>query len=90
MTAAYHGHSEVVALLAERGADIQAQNNVRENAIHFIILIMFIYNESMYVFIYMYVCDICDVLVFHESILRVVLSFSVCLIAWRDCPPLGC
>jgi hypothetical protein len=32
MIAAYHGHSKVVVLLAEKGANIQAQDNVRENA----------------------------------------------------------
>ena len=32
IAAAFNGYSEVVALLAERGANIQAQDNVRENA----------------------------------------------------------
>jgi hypothetical protein len=32
MRAASIGHSEVVALLAEKGANIQAQNDVRETA----------------------------------------------------------
>jgi ankyrin repeat protein len=32
IAAAYNGHSDVVALLAEKGANIQAQTNVRENA----------------------------------------------------------
>ena len=29
IAAAYNGHSDVVALLTEKGADIQAQDNVR-------------------------------------------------------------
>jgi hypothetical protein len=49
MAAASNGHSEVVALLAEKGANIQAQDNVRKKRaifhtslinIYFIILIM--------------------------------------------------
>ena len=34
MAAAFYGYSEVVALLAEKGADIQAQSNVRKNCVH--------------------------------------------------------
>jgi hypothetical protein len=36
IAAAFHGSSKVVALLAEKGANIQAQDKVRENALLYI------------------------------------------------------
>ena len=59
MAAASNGHSEVVALLAERGANIQAQFNVRENAWSYTYVGTF-YNFNMRCIVqksmYMYEC----------------------------------
>ena len=51
---------------------------------------MYIYIELNNVCFYECMCDIYVVLVFHVSVLRVVLSLSVYLIGWIDRPLLGC
>lgn len=50
MAAAVYGHSEVVALVADRGANINAQGNVRETKD---IYYMHVYMYSMY---YIFLC----------------------------------